>query len=173
MAGLTCESDRLARRGASKFGPRHPYASWVGGAALALAAAHAIAGGLGALAWLLLALLFGAQVLMSDYIQHYGLHRKTLPNGRVEPVAAHHSWNAPRGFSSYLMMNAPAHSEHHMHPDRPYDRLDPQANVPMLPWSLPVMAMLALIPPVWHRVMDRRAARVMAAIAHPGPQVRS
>lgn len=173
MAGLACEHDRWDRQARPRASLRHPYAFWLGGAMLALVGAATIAGGPGTLAWLFLALLFGAQVLMSDYIQHYGLYRKTLSNGRVEPVAAHHSWNAPQGFSSYLMMNAPAHSEHHMHPDRSYHRLDPQANGPILPWPLPVMAMLALIPPVWHRVMDRRAARVMAAVAHPGPQVRS
>jgi alkane 1-monooxygenase len=65
--------------------------------------------------------LSGAQILLSDYIQHYGLQRLPLPSGRLEPVGPHHSWNAPRGFSSYLMMNAPSHSEHHLHPDRRYD----------------------------------------------------
>ena len=82
-----------------------------------------------------------------------------LDNGRYEPVGPHHSWNAPRGFSSYLMLNAPAHSEHHMHPDRPYERLDPQAQVPTLPFSMPVMAMVAMIPSVWRRVMNPRVRR--------------
>ncbi|PWK61103.1 alkane 1-monooxygenase [Roseicyclus mahoneyensis] len=162
-AGLACEVDRLERRGLSGLSAHNPYVVWVGGAALSLVIALVLAGVGGALALIVLAALFGGQVLMSDYIQHYGLQRLELPNGRVEPVAPHHSWNAPRGFSSYLMMNAPAHSEHHMHPDRPYDRLDPQADVPTLPWSLPVMATLAMVPSVWHRVMDRRALRVMEA----------
>lgn len=48
-----------------------------------------------------------------------------------------------------------------MHPDRSYDELDPDAQVPMLPRSMPVMAMIALVPPLWHRLMDRRAIRVM------------
>ena len=162
-AGLLCEIDRLARRGLAARSLRNPYILWVGGAALSLILSLWLAGVAGALALMVLAILFGGQVLMSDYIQHYGLQRLELPGGRVEPVAPHHSWNAPRGFSSYMMMNAPAHSEHHMHPDRPYDRLDPQADVPTLPWSLPVMAMLATIPSVWHRVMDRRALKVMEA----------
>jgi alkane 1-monooxygenase len=162
-AGLACETDRLERRGLPPMSWRNPYAAWLGGAALSLLVALSVGGIVGALALLGLAALFGLQVLMSDYIQHYGLQRLELANGRREPLGPHHSWNAPRGFSSYLMMNAPAHSEHHLHPDRPYDRLDPQAEVPTLPWSLPVMAMLATIPPVWHRMMDRRALRVMEA----------
>lgn len=162
-AGLACEQDRLERRGKPALDPANPYFAWVGGAVAALVLALWIGGFGGGLMLILLGLLFGGQVLMSDYIQHYGLQRLELPDGRYEPVAAHHSWNAPRGFSSYLMMNAPAHSEHHMHPDRPYDRLDPQAEVPTLPWSMPIMAVLATIPPVWHRVMDRRALKVMEA----------
>ena len=164
-AGLVREIGRLDRQGRPANDIRNPYVLWIGGAGLSLALAWTMSGVIGALGWTLLALLFGAQVLMSDYIQHYGLHRLTLPNGRIEPVGPHHSWNAPQGFTSYLMLNAPAHSEHHMHPDRPYDRLDPGADVPILPFSMPVMATLALIPPVWHRVMDRRARRVMERAA--------
>ncbi|WP_245605387.1 hypothetical protein [Roseicyclus elongatus] len=45
-----------------------------------------------------------------------------------------------------------------------------------MPWSVPIMAMLATSPPAWRRVMDRRAQRVMQAAelrltagrAHPG-----
>jgi alkane 1-monooxygenase len=162
-AGLACEEEKLERRGLTARSVQNPYLVWVGGAALSLVLAVWIAGLGGGLALITLGALTGGQILLSDYIQHYGLQRLELPNGRIEPVGPHHSWNAPRGFSSYLMMNAPAHSEHHMHPDRPYDRLDPQADVPTLPWSLPVMAMLATVPSVWHRVMDRRALKVMEA----------
>jgi alkane 1-monooxygenase len=67
------------------------------------------------------------------------------------------------------MMNAPSHSEHHMHPDRPYDRLDTRADVPMLPHALPVMAVIAMLPKVWRRMMDRRAQKVMDAARALGP----
>jgi len=160
-AGLARERDRLARRrGAARF--KTPYLLWVGGACVMLAIAAELAGLTGVLTLVGLGLLTGTQILLSDYIQHYGLRRISLPNGRVEPVAPHHSWNAPKGFSSYLMLNAPAHSEHHMHPDTPYDRLDPEAPVPTLPYSMPIMAMLATLPPVWRRIMDKRAAKIMA-----------
>lgn len=162
QAGLDREMERLQRQGRRAHVLNTPYAVWIGGGLVSLGLALWIAGLAGALVMAVLALLFGAQVLMSDYIQHYGLQRLELPNGRREAIAPHHSWNAPSGFSSYLMMNAPAHSEHHMHPDRPYDRLNPQGDVPMLPHPLPIMAVLALMPPVWRRVMDGRARKVMA-----------
>lgn len=162
-AGLQVEEARLERQGQAPRGLRNPYAIWIGGAAAMLLATVFLAGPLGGLILLILWGLTGAQILMSDYLQHYGLQRLERPDGRLEPLGRHHSWNAPKGFSSYLMMNAPAHSEHHMHPDRPYDRLDPQAEAPTLPYAMPIMAMLACVPAVWHRVMDRRALRVMEA----------
>lgn len=163
VAGLECELARAARKGRRTHAVLTPYAAWIGIGALALALAWGAAGVGGTLVLLLLWVLFGAQILMSDYLQHYGLRRQVLPNGRLEAVAPHHSWNAPSGFSSYLMMNAPSHSEHHMHPDRPYDRLNPQADVPILPHPLPVMAVIATYPSAWRRMMDRRAQKVMAA----------
>jgi len=164
-AGLAQETGRAARRGQAALSLRNPYWIWVGGGALATVLAAQLAGPAG-LAWMLaLAALAHMQILLSDYIQHYGLHRLPLPSGRIEPVGPHHSWNAPRGFSSYLMLNAPSHSDHHMHPNRPYDVLQTPADAPRLPYSLPIMAMLAVIPPVWRRNMDRRAARQMARAA--------
>lgn len=170
-AGAECEVDRLDRKGRSPNHITNPYWIWLGGAAVSLILVALTAGLGGIPVFLGLAGLTGAQILMSDYVQHYGLQRLLLPNGRFEPVAAHHSWNAPKGFSSYLMMNAPAHSEHHMHPDRPYERLNPEAKVPTLPLSMPVMASIALIPSLWARMMDRRALKVMEAAqaAHAEP----
>jgi alkane 1-monooxygenase len=158
-AGLAAEAARV-ERGAARF---NPYWFWTAGAAATAVLATALAGPAGLAGLLGLWALTGMQILLSDYIQHYGLQRLPLPSGRREPVGPHHSWNAPRGFSSYLMMNAPSHSEHHLHPDRSYEQLATDTDAPTLPWSLPVMAMLATVPPVWRRVMDRRAARVMAA----------
>lgn len=162
-AGIESEVEKLDRKGR---GPNHvtnPYWIWLGGAALSLLIVTLAAGIGGALILIGLGALTGAQILMSDYVQHYGLQRLLLPSGRFEPVSAHHSWNAPKGFSSYLMMNAPAHSEHHMHPDRPYERLNPENDVPTLPLSMPVMAMIAMVPSIWARMMDRRALKVMEA----------
>ncbi|WP_224814080.1 alkane 1-monooxygenase [Hasllibacter sp. MH4015] len=162
-AGLAAEMEKLERKDRPYTHITNPYWVWVGGAVVSLILSIIVAGIGGALVLIALGALTGLQILMSDYVQHYGLQRLILPNGRLEPVAPHHSWNAPRGFSSYLMMNAPAHSEHHMHPDRPYERLDSQATVPVLPYSMPVMAMIAMIPAAWHRMMDRRALKVMEA----------
>ena len=144
------------RRGAGL----HPYLTYAAGSAASLALA-AWLGGLAGIAVLLgLSAYAQAQLLLSDYVQHYGLRRRETAPGRWEPVGPQHSWNSPHAFSSALMLNAPRHSDHHAHPARAYPglRLD-RATMPVLPQSLPVMAVLALVPPVWRRLMDRRAAR--------------
>jgi alkane 1-monooxygenase len=139
----------------------HPYAVYLGGAALALALAYGIAGGRGVLVWGALALHAQVQLMLSDYVQHYGLQRARRADGRLEPVAARHSWNAPHWFSSSLMLNAPRHSDHHAHPARPYPalRLPPADEAPHLPWPLPLACTLALVPPLYKRLIRRHLAR--------------
>ncbi len=137
----------------------HPYL-WYGlGALTSLAIAYAIGQTEGAL-WLLgLSAYAQAQLLLSDYVQHYGL-RRSETDGRTEPVGPQHSWNAPQGFTSALMLNAPRHSDHHAHPARPYPGLDlDRQAMPILPHSLPMMAVIALVPPLWRRIMDKRARK--------------
>ncbi len=157
-AGMRSESARLARVNAP--GWRHPYVIYVGGALACLALALSL-GGLPALLWMIALCGFAtSQLMLSDYVQHYGLRRATRDNGKPEPVSDRHSWNAPHWFTSSLMLNAPRHSDHHAHPARPYPALRLNDNTPTLPRSLPVMGALAMIPPVWRRVMDPRVRAV-------------
>ena len=133
----------------------HPYVWYTGGAVLALATGYALGGAGGAIAWLALALHAQVQLMLSDYVQHYGLQRGRRPDGKLEPVGPRHSWNAPQWFSSAMMLNAPRHSDHHAHPTRAYPnlRLPAATDAPTLPWPLPVACTLALIPPLWKRAI--------------------
>ncbi len=140
----------------------HPYAIYLGGAVLALGLATLIAGLPGLLIWAALGLHAGSQILLSDYVQHYGLSRTIQPNGKPEPVSAAHSWNTPHLFSAALMLNAPRHSDHHIHPQRSYPGLRLPADAPLLPWPLPLACLIALIPPLWRRKMRPELARLTA-----------
>lgn len=159
-AGFEMESDR--RKNLRQDPPRfsHPYYTYALGGLVSLAVAFVIGGWGGLIALFALASYAQMQLLLSDYVQHYGLRRANLPNGKLAPVALHHSWNAPHWMSAYLMLAAPRHSDHHSHPDRPYPALKlPDPNVaPSLPYSLPTMATIALFPRQWRRVMDPRVA---------------
>ncbi len=158
-AGLEIETSLLQQRDGAVRWWRHPYTGYLGGSAVVLICAAAIGGSGGVLALLGLAAYAQMQLLLSDYVQHYGLVRQVMPNGKAEPVAARHSWNAPHWFSAALMLNAPRHSDHHAHPGKRYPglTLPDVENAPMLPRSLPTMAVLALYPPFWRKVMDPRA----------------
>ncbi|MEN8891633.1 alkane 1-monooxygenase [Planktotalea arctica] len=151
--GYAAEAKRL------KPGAQHPYLSYHLGAAATLLAGFAIGGAAGVVLIALLGLYAQLQIFLSDYVQHYGLRRKMLENGKPEPVGPQHSWNTPHRFSGAMMLNAPRHSDHHTHPARAYPALQlVAAQMPMLPYSLPMMAVIALIPPLWRRVMDPRVA---------------
>ncbi|MFD2738476.1 alkane 1-monooxygenase [Sulfitobacter aestuarii] len=160
MAGWRAEQARHQRRAHRPGSLRHPYLVYLLGAAAALSVSLLSGGPAGLLAHLGLALYAQMQLLLSDYVQHYGLRRAQRADGRLEPVGPAHSWNAPSWYSAAMMLNAPRHSDHHLRPARSFPELELcRETMPQLPRSLPVMAVLALAPPLWRRVMDRRVAR--------------
>lgn len=152
IAGYRAEAARLAKIGRPAW--KNPYVIYLSGAAGFLLWAYILTGLKGVLIYLAIASFAQFQLLMSDYVQHYGLMRTTAETGKPEPVGDRHSWNNPHWFSSALMLNAPRHSAHHAHPSRPYASLDLPEQGPILPRSLPVMACVALYPKLWRRVMD-------------------
>ncbi|SNS02868.1 alkane 1-monooxygenase [Antarctobacter heliothermus] len=159
-------ADSRLRRGAGL----HPYVGYLLGAAASLSFALMLAGPKGVAALIAISAYAQAQLLLSDYVQHYGLQRCEITPGRVEPVGLHHSWNAPHSFTSSLMLNAPRHSDHHAHPAQPYPGLEiDRQTMPILPYSLPTMAVIALIPPLWRRIMDPRARKWAKASHRPEP----
>ena len=157
--GYRMERADIRRRGT---GGATPYVTYIAGPLGFLALSGWAFGLAGVAAHVLLAAYAQAQLLLSDYVQHYGLTRARDPEtGKLEPIGPAHSWNSKQWFTSHLMLNAPRHSDHHAHPARPYPalKLHAGAEAPILPSSLPAMAALALFPPLWRRVMDRALAR--------------
>ena len=168
--GLAAENRLRASLPVGRARGLHPYLFHIGIAGLSLALAHALAGLAGIAVWAGLGLHATLQLLLSDYVQHYGLERRRLPDGRPEPMAARHSWNAPHWFTAGLMLHAPRHSDHHAHPMRPYPalRLPDPATAPHLPWHLPLACTLALFPPLWKRAI-RAPLRPWRLNAGPAP----
>ena len=146
-------------------GPKglHPYTIYLGLSLACLTLAAVLGGAFGVLIWLLMAAHAQLQQLLGDYVQHYGLTRARLPDGRYEPVGPRHSWNTAHWFSSALMLNAPRHSDHHAHPARPYPALRLTDEAPLLPWPLPVACAMAMVPRLWHRRMRPHLKRWHAA----------
>lgn len=89
-----------------------------------------------------------------NYVEHYGLHRKQLPNGRYEKVLPIHSWNSSHRFSNSMLFNLQRHSDHHALAHLPYTILKHHEEAPQLPSGYPAMILLALIPPAWFTFMN-------------------
>lgn len=168
--GYLAENVMQARAGRSAINQRHPYLGYGLSALGALALAGSIAGTMGVMGLLVMAGYAQLQIMLSDYVQHYGLARAQRPDGSVEPVGPAHSWNAPQWFSGAMMLNAPRHSDHHANPSRAPSALqiDPET-MPVLPHPMPVMAVLALLPDRWHEIMDPLAAQWHPSNAAPDP----
>lgn len=160
VAGLVLENERFAHTSHRRFNPSHPYAIYISGALVFLMLIWVLAGFAGLITYLAFAFFAQALLLLSDYVQHYGLARKLISAGKYEPVSIQHSWNAPHVFSTALMLNAPRHSDHHANPLVRYFDLRTRASegAPVLPYSLPVMSTLALWPRIWRRLMNPRVA---------------
>lgn len=155
-AGFRAESARARRI--------HPYLVYTALSAATLFAAALAAGPTGAALWALLACHAQLQIHLSDYVQHYGLTRRLLPDGRPEPVGPAHSWNSAHRATSALLLNAPRHSDHHANPQRPYPGLRLPDAAPRLPWPLPLAALIALVPPLWRRLMARELSRHLSRL---------
>lgn len=151
-----------------------PYVAYAVGSALTVMVAFALAGLPGIAGLVAIAAYAQIQLMLSDYVQHYGLERLILADGKPEKMGPQHSWNAPHWYSSAMMLNAPRHSEHHMNPAKPFPALDlTRGEMPILPQSLPVMAVIALVPPLWRRLMDKRVAAWRArAVQDPAQMAR-
>lgn len=90
----------------------------------------------------------------ANYVEHYGLLRQKLANGRYEPVQPRHSWNTNHTVSNLLTFHLQRHSDHHANALRPYQALRDFPDLPRLPSGYPGMYALAAIPPLWFAVMD-------------------
>lgn len=101
------------------------------------------------------------QLELVNYVEHYGLTRKHLGDGKYEHVLPQHSWNAAQKASNWLLINLQRHSDHHYKPDRRFPLLQnyTQADAPQLPYGYPVMTTAAMIPPLWRRVMNPAVRR--------------
>ncbi len=98
------------------------------------------------------------QLELVNYIEHYGLTRKHLGEGKYEHVLPRHSWNASHKVSNWLLINLQRHSDHHYKPDRRFPLLQThtEEDAPQLPYGYPLMTMLAMVPPLWRRAMNPR-----------------
>ena len=154
--GWTLEKERLQRLGKSQWSLHNEaLQSYALGALLQISLIIAFG-------WIMLPFLalhnFFAwwQLTSANYIEHYGLLRQQKANGSYEHCQPYHSWNADFIASNLLLYHLERHSDHHAHPTRRYQSLRSFADLPSMPTGYFGMYLIALIPPLWYWLMDRR-----------------
>lgn len=109
--------------------------------------------------------LVGVLLLESvNYIEHYGLLRNRLPSGRYERVRAMHSWNSNHVVGRIVLYELTRHSDHHYKSSKKYQILDYHEQSPEMPYGYPTSLVIALIPPLWFRLMNPRIPQEMKGI---------
>ena len=152
------ERTRLARNGGSFWTWKNDVLSaWA--MSLVLFAALVLAFGVSILPWLLLQAVIGFSLLeVVNYLEHYGLSRGRGVDGRYERCLPEHSWNSNHVVSNVFLYHLQRHSDHHAHPTRRYQALRSFGTAPNLPSGYATMIVVALVPPLWRRIMDGRVA---------------
>jgi alkane 1-monooxygenase len=117
--------------------------------------------GVGGLIAYICAALVGIISLESvNYIEHYGLVRKRLASGRYEAMSESHSWNSNHELGRIMLFELVRHADHHYQTTRKYQALRHLDKSPQLPFGYPMSIILALVPPLWFRVMNPRVDRL-------------
>jgi len=93
-----------------------------------------------------------------NYVEHYGLVRKKLPNGRYESVQPWHSWNSNHDLGRIYLYELTRHSDHHFKANRKYQVLRNFEESPQLPYGYPGSMLISTIPPIWFKLMNHRVA---------------
>ena len=151
------ERAMLARRGLPVWHRRNPF--WRYGAlqAGALGLAFGLGGWSGVGLFAFQAFVAVWQLELTNYVEHYGLTRRHLGEGRYEPVGPQHSWDSTHRVSNLLLINLQRHADHHLHPMRRFPLLQSHDDLsPQLPTGYPPMTALAMVPPLWRRLMNPR-----------------
>ncbi|WP_175838696.1 alkane 1-monooxygenase [Burkholderia anthina] len=156
------EQARLERLGHSPWSWRnevlHAWAMTVVVWAIAIGMAGRIV-----IPFLVIQAVYGASLLeVVNYVEHYGLGRRKLPNGRYERCTPQHSWNSNHVVTNLFLYQLQRHADHHANPTRSYQALRHFDDSPQLPAGYATMILFAYVPPLWYRVMNPRV------VAHYG-----
>ena len=101
-----------------------------------------------------------------NYMEHYGLKRQKLENGRYERTMPVHSWNNNNLFSNILLYQLQRHSDHHAYPTRSYQALRHYENVPQLSSGYASLFLQVFIPQFLFSIMDKQVIQFYQGDIH-------
>lgn len=150
------EKQYLERKGRPFISQYNELIGWYAISAALAVGFGLVFGWMGVLFFVVQGLLAGATLEVINYIEHYGLHRRLRENGRYERVTPAHSWNSNYFLTNLLLFQLQRHSDHHAYAKRRFQVLRHYDESPQLPGGYASMFVLALVPPLWKRVMNPR-----------------
>jgi alkane 1-monooxygenase len=100
-----------------------------------------------------------------NYIEHYGLRRNKVNEHRYEDVQPQHSWNSNHVLGRLVLFELSRHSDHHYRAAKPFQELDNWADSPQMPTGYPGMMLVALVPPFWFKVMNKKLLEEKSQLA--------
>ncbi|MYF70522.1 MAG: hypothetical protein F4181_11430 [Proteobacteria bacterium] len=155
------EQLRLTRRRLPVWHYTNPFSRYVGVTVAWYALVYWMGGLWAVLGYAILSTCIIMSMKLINYVQHYGLRRIRLPNGRYERVRPWHSWSAAYRLSNWFFFNMQRHPDHHIAPGRRYPLLQHCGAdaAPQLPGTYVEMAGLAVRPRRWFEKMDPRVDR--------------
>lgn len=159
LNGWKLEALRMQRIGQPVISLKNEMIGWHLVILLMVIAAYALAGWLGVIGFLVQGLVAAASLEIINYVEHYGLKREQLENGRYERPTPMHSWNSDFWVSNGILLQLQRHSDHHANPSRPFTQLRSWPEAPQLPLGYSAMLPMALVPPLWRKVMHPRLDR--------------
>ncbi len=158
LSAWEAEKAMLARRALPASSLKNPFWRYGILQGIALLAAWLIGGWAGVGFFVFQAFIAMWQLELTNYVEHYGLTRKYLGDGKYERVQPHHSWNSDHMATNWQFINLQRHSDHHYKPARRFPLLQTYDadTAPLLPRGYPLMTMAAMVPPLWRRIMNPR-----------------
>ncbi len=158
VSSFKAEKGMLARKNLPWFHRANPFWLYLGLQGGFIALSYLIGGWWGVFLFSVQAFWAVFQLELVNYVEHYGLTRKHLGDGKYEHVLPRHSWNATQQASNWLLINLQRHSDHHYKPNRRFPLLQTyrEEEAPQLPHGYPLMTMMALLPTHWRKTMNPR-----------------
>lgn len=156
-SAIRLERRRLDRRGLPFWSPRNDLlTAWA--MTVVLFAVLVAVFGVTVLPYLLAQAVIGFSLLeVVNYLEHYGLLRERRDAGdRYVRCQPRHSWNSDHVVTNVFLYHLQRHSDHHANPVRRYQALRSFEEAPMLPGGYATMIPIALVPPLWYRIMHPR-----------------
>lgn len=166
LSAWRIENRRLRTIGRSPWTLGNEILRWQLAQLACLAAVAYFFGGLGLLAFAGASASGVVMLETINYIEHYGLFRRRLPDGRYERMADGHAWNSNHPLGRLFLLEVTRHPDHHLRSGKPYHQLRHLEKSPQMPTGYPGMMVLAALPPLFFKLIHPRLDQIADPAAH-------